>query len=202
MSRIYHFTDVGNIEGIVTSGRVLAHTGAPCRVDIGDQSIKSRRTTIRVPVGPSGFVGDYVPFYFAARSPMLFSIQCGNVAGVSAEQRRLAYLVSDTEDAYAAGLACVFTDGNASAAISEFRDDRETLAEHIDWPLMKARQWANTNEDPDRRRRRGAEFLIHEAVPLEVVRGIAVYDQSMQAQVAATVGEALPVVVRRDWYFF
>ena len=36
-----------------------------------------------------------------------------------------------------AGLACVFTDGNAAAAFTEFHDDLGQLDDVVDWPLMR-----------------------------------------------------------------
>jgi hypothetical protein len=63
--------------------------------------------------------------------------------------------------------------------------------------------WANTPEDGDRRRRRMAEFLVHEQVPLEVFTEIGVYN----ARIKEALEEALegdwpiPVRVRRQWYF-
>lgn len=71
---IFHFTNVANVRSIMADGCVKAHRRAACNVDIGDQSIKRRRGTVAVPCGPEGTVGDYVPFYFATRSPMLSSI--------------------------------------------------------------------------------------------------------------------------------
>lgn len=146
-------------------------------------------------------VGDYVPFYFAPRSPMLFSIKCGNVQDVSSDQRRLVYLASTVERAYAAGLECVFTDGNAAAYFTEFADDPGAMDDHIDWPLMNAKMWNNTSDDPDRRRRRMAEFLVRDAFPLDVVVGIGVYDAGIRETVGEIVGPNLAVSVRRDWYF-
>jgi hypothetical protein len=100
-------------------------------------------------------VGDYVPLYFEPRSPMSFRIQHGGVDGVSPDPDRIVYLVSSTEAVLEAGQAYVYTDGNAAAALTEFHDDANLLDKVVDWPLMRAIQWANTTEDPDRRRRRG-----------------------------------------------
>lgn len=204
MPAICHFTDVDNLEGIFADGELRCHQMASTAVDVGDASIKSRRTLIDVTCGPGGKVCDYVPFYYAPRSPMLFSIKCGNVPDVSSDQRRLVYLVSSTEAAYAAGLACVFTDGNAATAFTDFHDDADKLAEVVDWPLMRARYWFNTFEDPDRRRRRMAEFLVHRALPLELVTEIAVHDESVASHVAdllSAAGSTIPIAIRRDWYF-
>lgn len=199
---IYHFTDLENLPRILADTEVRCHRIAPTAVDVGDASIKSRRTLIDVTCGPGGKVCDYVPFYYAPRSPMLYSIMRGNVPGVAPEQRRLAYLVSSTEAAYDAGLPCVFTDGNAATAFTRVRDDPSELAELVDWPLMQATYWYNTPEDPDRRRRRMAEFLVHETLPLELVTGIGVYDRAGQALIATMAGgSTIPVAIRRDWYF-
>ena len=122
LPQIYHFTDVANLPEILAAGELRCHRIARTVVDVGDASIKSRRGLINVTCGPRGKVCDYVPFYYAARSPMLYSIMCGNVPDGNPDQRRLVYLVSSTEAVYEAGLACVFTDGNAATAFTlDFR---------------------------------------------------------------------------------
>ena len=42
--------------------------------EVGQPDIKLKRRHRVVPIDPGGVVADYVPFYFAARSPMLGSI--------------------------------------------------------------------------------------------------------------------------------
>jgi hypothetical protein len=201
---IYHFTDLANIGSILAVGELRCHSTADCSVDIADATIKSRRMSKRVPCGPGGTLGEYVPFYFAPRSPMLFRIQHGGVENVSSDPARLVYLVSSTEAVVAAGREYVFTDGNAAAAFTEFHDDAEHLGEVVDWPLMKATMWANTPADPDRRRRRGAEFLVHQALPFELVDKCCVYAAAARSAVAAAAADAgweVEVRIRRNWYF-
>ena len=82
LPRIYHFTDVANLPAILAAGELRCHRMAANAVDVGDPSIKSRRALIDVKCGPGGKVCDYVPFYYAPRSPMLYSIMCGNVPDV------------------------------------------------------------------------------------------------------------------------
>jgi hypothetical protein len=204
MARIYHFTDLANIAAILAAGELRCHGTADCAVDVADATIKSRRMTKRVPCGPGGTVGDYVPFYFAPRSPMMFRIQRGGVEDVSSDPSRLVYLVSSTEAVIEARHAYAFTDGNAAAAFTEFHADADRLADVVDWRLMKATMWANTPDDPDRRRRRGAEFLVHRALPFDLVEELGVHDAAAGSAVEARVAEAgweILVRIRPGWYF-
>jgi ssDNA thymidine ADP-ribosyltransferase, DarT len=135
---------------------------------------------------------------------MLYSIMCGNVGGVDPNQRRLVYLVSSTEQAYDEGLACVFSDGNAATyGLTRFEADSALLAEHVDWSVMRLRMWNNTATDPDRRRRRMAEFLVHDHLPIKLIHEVGVFDTRIKRDFAAAVGDVwtVPVHVRREWYF-
>ena len=204
MPPIFHFTDFANLAGIFESGALQCHRVAPTAIDVGNQSIKANRGRRAVTCGPRGMVGDYVPFYYAPRSPMLFSIKCGNVLGVSPEQHRLIYLVSSTEAIYAASLPCAFSDGNAATAITTFGDDPAALATHIDWALIKERIWRNTPDDPDRVRRRMAEFLVHDAVPLELFAEFGVLNGKVRDDVellAEANDRHVTVRIRSGWYF-
>lgn len=103
-----------------------------------------------------------------------------------------------------AGLRWLFSDGNCAATVTQVSDDLGLLDSVVDWPLMAARMWNNTADDPDRMRRRMAEFLVYESVPLSCIAGIAVRTQGMKDQVdrllaASTV--RLPVRMQPGWYF-
>lgn len=159
---------------------------------------------IEVGCGPGGRVCDYVPFYFAPRSPMLYSIMRGNVEGVDSNQQRLVYLVSSTEAAYEAGTECVFTDGNAATfGLTTFAHDPAQLSTLVDWPLMSKTMWNNTTGDPDRMRRRMAEFLVYGSLPLNLVNEVGVYDTSVQTAFTSAFSDTwtVPVTVRSSWYF-
>jgi hypothetical protein len=201
---IFHFTHGRNLSSILADGELRPSASAATSVDIADTKIKRSRETRVVPCEPGGFVGDYVPFYFAPRSPMLFRIQQGGVEGVDGDPRGLVYFASTTERIVAAGLGWVITDGNAAAAVTRFVNDMELLDETVDWPLMRASYWGNTEEDGDRVRRRGAEFLAHGAVPLALIDEIGVYNLVAQTRARAILAEAgteLAVNVRQAWYF-
>lgn len=163
-TRIFHITHVDNLAAILAEGglwcdREAAERGV-AEVGIAHQHIKERRARRHVPISPGGTLDDYVPFYFAPRSPMLYSIHGGYVEGYSNGQRSVVHLVSSAEAVSASGAPFVFADGHAELDLSDFFDDLDDLNK-IDWKIMKAAYWADTNEDGDRKRRRQAEFLVH-----------------------------------------
>ena len=184
MTRIYHITHVGNLPGIIAEGGIhcdrVAQTKQHSR--IGHQHIKIRRLARRVPLAPHGTLGDYVPFYFAPRSPMLYAIAGGFVEGHDEGQESVIYLVSSAEAVDTAGLQWVFTEGHAEIAYTDFFDDLRHLSK-VDWDLMKAKYWRDTDEDPDRKRRRQAEFLVHQLFPWNIVECIGVYNAKITSSV-------------------
>jgi hypothetical protein len=207
-TELYHFTHFRNLPSIFEIGELRCDNAvreAQClTVEVGNRSIKDRRRALRVPCGPRGVVADYVPLYFAPRSPMLYSIHRGNVPEYPDGQPPLVYLTTNVESLLEAGVATVFTDGNASSALTEFFMDANELPTRIDWDLMQARMWNDTADDGDRMRRRMAEALVHEALPATSIMSIACFDQRHAEHVTElldTAGFGVEVQIRRDWYY-
>lgn len=207
-TQVYHFTHFRNLRSILELGELRCDNAvqeAQClNVEVGSRSIKARRQTLRVPCGPGGVVADYVPFYFAPRSPMLFSIHRGNVSEYPDGQRPLVYLTTNVEALLASSLDTVFTDGNASSALSEFFTDANELRERIDWDLMQARMWNDTAADGDRMRRRMAEMLVFDALPATLIDSVACFNERHAERVTElldTAGFDVKVQVRRHWYY-
>lgn len=119
-------------------------------------------------------------------------------------QDPLIYLVSSVETIAEAGLRWLFSDGNCAAYVTEIFDDLDLLDSKVDWEVMRAAVWKNTAEDPDRMRRRMAEFLVHERVPMSCLVGVAVRTAAMRDRVGSTLDRrrmALPVRVQPSWYY-
>lgn len=157
-----------------------------------------------VTAGPGGCPADYVPFYFAARSPMLYVISKGQVPEYRDGEDHLVYLVTDIETVVATGRPWVFSDGNCANTITDYSADLADLDRFVDWPLMNEHIWRDTLTDGDRKRRRMAEFLVHEHLPWSAVLGFAVHSEAASHRVSATLGSLgceLPVRVRPDWYY-
>jgi hypothetical protein len=183
---IYRLTHVDNLAGILQRGGMYAPNHAP-EDGIGyraihHQHIQGRRVMRRIPCGPGGTIHDYVPFYFGPRPPMLLALRDGYAAGYNEGQGPLIYLVLLVQDVAAEGLGFVFTDGHGIMVFTAFYDDLSRLDE-VDWQMVTARYWADTDEDPDRKRRKQAEFLIDKFCPWALVRIIGVMTAWMQQRV-------------------
>lgn len=204
---IYHITHIDNLGSIVAAGGLVCDRKRQERQiacqGIAHQHIKGRRAARKVPIPPGGTLADYVPFYFAPRSPMLYAIHSGVVANYPAGQRPILHLVSSAETA-AASLRCIYTDGHAEIAFSAFHADIRQLGAVVDLALMASTYWNDTPEHPDRKRRRQAEFLVHQFFPWSLVESVGVADQQMKQVIDKMLEGAEhrpPVQVRPRWYY-
>ncbi len=204
---IYHFTLINHLQSLIAAGGLLSKNAMQQAgidsTNIAHQSIQDRRATTLVPCSVCGTLHDYVPFYFAPRSPMLYTIHRGNVKGYEGGQEPLIYLVSTAQAVQAANLHFAFTDGHGIMALTDFFDDLAQLNQ-VDWDVMKSQYWNDTLEDNDRKRRRQAEFLVHNFFPWQLVTEIGVINSKISAQVVQSLQNAThqPVVkVYPNWYY-
>jgi hypothetical protein len=114
--------------------------------------------------------------------------------------------VSSTQTLREAGLTVIASNRHAELDYAEITDHDGYLDndDFIDWPLMTARYWNNTPDDPDRKERRQAECLVHPRVPWHVIEQVATKTERARAQVELVLGrvdQPIPVVVSADWYF-
>lgn len=204
---IYHITHIENLADILRSRCLRCyqqiHKSGMHPVNIAHQTIQDRRANTVIPLWPGGVLHDYVPFYFAPRSPMLYAIQKNQVEGYRDGQAPIIHLVSSVEKIIATGHSFIFTDGHATMSLSQFYSDVADLS-HIDWATMQSKYWNDTIDHPDRRRLRQAEFLVYNSVVWEALIGIGVLDAHIQNQVnsiLASMSMSLPVAIRPHWYY-
>lgn len=207
-TRIYHITSLRNLS------EIWQHDGLYCKHElqkrgiearnIAYETLQDRRAHLEVPLSPQGVLHDYVPWSFARRSPMLCAIAHNRVAQQPPiVQEEIIYLVAYVEEIVAQNLSFVFTDGHPLIRLSQFFDSLAEL-ENVDWPLMESRYWRNTPDDPDRKRRRQAEFLIHRFVPCALIRGVATMNEDSALQVQQLLENSTQqpsVACRPDWYY-
>ncbi len=204
MSEIYHMTHINNLKPILASGLIHCKNRLPSNllnVDVANVDVQSRRLNKTVGLAKGGNLHDYVPFYFAPRSPMLYALHKNNVEGYQDGQNPMIYIVSRAEHIPKGQF--IFTDGHPIMAFSSFFDDLAQLQE-IDWEVMRARFWNDSQEDPDRKRRRQAEFLVYQVFDLRFVDFLAVKSYKYQNQVLDLLkkaGLSWDVRIMPDWYY-
>ncbi len=202
---IFHITELGNLASIACHG-LFANSRIQDEgieyVNIAYAGLQDRRAATEVPIAPYGCLHEYVPFYFAPRSPMLYTISRGNVPGYQRGQATVLHLVSTVQLIANANISFVFTDGHAIVAITNFYNRISDL-ENIDWDVMRSNYWSEVT-DFDRRRRRQAEFLVYQRVPQSLLMGIGVLNREIAEQariILSRAGLDIPVRVRRNWYY-
>ncbi|GGF71024.1 hypothetical protein GCM10011332_26250 [Terasakiella brassicae] len=177
-------------------------------------------------------INDYVPFYFSPITSMFYTIHKGNVdlkgpddiCYGKASQDGIVFLVCNTDRIASQGLPLWFTDiACNSAFIPNFENDLSKLSTHVDWPLFeesfsKARiseigyrgvHWDFTSKDNpmeyrNRDKKRMAEFMIKDALPMDLVDCIVVHNNGIKQQVETWMQASsfsIPVYVKSGCYF-
>lgn len=184
-----------------------------CNIAYAD--LQDRRSRVIIPLGPGGNLHDYVPFYFAPRSPMLDAIRRGLVAGCTEPQENILHLVVEAETIAAANVPFVFTNGHAIMQPLEIFDSLNDI-DKVDWEIMLdppliggyAKYWQD-KYDPqkprwaDRKRRRQAEFLVYRELPWHLIKGIGTMTSRQETEIRNILrrfGFATPVKAKPEWY--
>jgi hypothetical protein len=201
---LYHFTHVDNLEAILAQGGLVCLNRAPTfAINAASNNIQERRKKKQVICEPRGTLHDYVPFYFAPRSPMMFKLSKGGVSTFQGNIHDLVYIVSSIEKIKELGYPFTFMDGHALMALSNFYNDTMYL-DKLDWKLIRNTMWNNTDEDNDRERRRQAEFLVKGKVGLDAFNELGVYSQELAKRVFAIMkghNVQCAIRVKRNWYY-
>lgn len=182
--------------------------------NIAYQGAQGKRATKLVARPPGGVLHDYVPFYFAPRSPMLMAINGGRVEGCAYRQQHIVHFETTVEAVVEKDLAFVFYDQNATLDFANCYSNLKDLAK-IDWDLFYeaprldgyCAYWFSTVNNPRYIRRmetRQAEFLVHKGIPLSLMNCVGVYSPEQATEVQEIFDDAgidMPVEVKTAWYY-
>ena len=203
---VCHITPVDKLVSIVEHGGLYSDRGSRER-DIGGpiigySHIKERRLRTNLRNYPTLTVGDCVPFYFCARSPMLYAIAKKNQdLDYRDGEDQIVYLVSTVHDivgwAEERGKRWLFTGSNASASDFEEYTSLDCLS-RLDWEAIRARYWADIVGPKQ------AELLVESFVSWETFHLIGVKSDEIQLRVLDELESAThrpQVAVRPKWYY-
>ena len=202
--RLIHFD---NLEDILKNGMYSKNSGhvIPSYVNIGDTTLIKQRETVKVRiVPPNGYLGDYVPFYFAGHSPMLLNIKTGNRGVLQKPQEELLYVVCKISDILEHCPEWCFTDGHAKNHLTRFFNNTDDLSQ-LDWNMIGEQFWHDTEEDMDRMRRKQAEFLVKGHVPAKCIRVLIVLSPEQEEKaklIQQKIGTCIPVYVDKHRKYF
>lgn len=201
---IYHITNIANLPAIIAEGRLVsdavlaARHGNPAVV-IGHNHMKRRRLQeTRIPEASNRFVGEFVPFYYCPRSPMLYSVNLGNTGLPRGSQGEILHLVSNVATGIALGRQWAISDVNAGASYPDFYTHVGALDTALDWNAIDAKYWSNCATQ------KAAEFLVADEFPWSAIHSIGCQTQQVAARVAAILALAQhkPLVkVTPTWYY-
>ncbi len=205
--RVFRIVHIENVEYLLTHGMFTRHhpMADPNYINIGDTNLIGKRNNYPVKINPpNGVLGDYVPFYFGPLSPMLYNIWKGYKGITKRPQSDIVYIVCRVNTIFDLCANWCFTDGHAKAELSDPYNDPAHFSA-VDWDMVFEQHWNNTEEDFDRVRRKQAEFLVKEHVPVKCIAGIVTYNEASKVIVENIVnrlGLEIPVKVNPNGYFY
>jgi hypothetical protein len=185
---VYRLTHIDNIPHILRHG--ITHRKLPLHnpeyISIGDSSLISARSNRLTEITNGQHVietislGEYIPFYFGVRMPMLYVVQMGgNFVPKAVTPENIVYLACSIAKIDNLGLTFYFSDGHATDNLSTFYNKEliYELPNIIDWAAVKAKSWSG-NENLLLKRKKQAEFLIKEDVPVACITGFVCYNEN------------------------
>ena len=146
--RLYRMTHIENIPHVLQYG--ITHSSSPnanpAFVPIGDSSLITTRSQFVLDNGR--WLGEYIPFYFGTRMPMLYVIQKGYNLVKPTLAEDIVYCVTSVQQIMEENLEYTFTDGHAVDSFSTQYgiEDIEKIDVLLDMKAIKARYWNDEND--------------------------------------------------------
>lgn len=211
---IYRMTHIDNIPNILLNG--ITHRNSPNSnpsfVAIGDISLIDTRSTKSVSIdngemlnfnAQSIILGDFIPFYFGIKMPMLYVIQNGgNFVAKATPAEDIIYLACPITNVIQSGEVFYFSDGHATDSLTSFYDNTRVndLPNIIDWDSIKAPFWGG-QENLNIKRKKQAELLVSSDLPPEYIAGYCCSNDKAKAKlVNMGIEERKIKVIPRAYY--
>lgn len=204
LDKIYLFrmTHIENIPHILQYG--ITHSDSPnanpSYVPIGDDSLISTRNKFLLNNGRR--LGEYIPFYFSTRTPMLYKIQKNNNSIKTVIAENIVYCVSSVQKIVNLGLDFLFTDGQANSGLSsQFTiSDIGNIDNILDKKAIKVKYWKDEN-DLDRKRRKEAEFLVSGDIDKKAILGYVVFNEKAKNTMVGFGLQENQIHINPNYYF-
>lgn len=205
---------IENIPHVLKYG--ITHKNSPNKnekfITIGDTSLIDVRTTKSVQVdngdfqninAPSIILGDFIPFYFGTRMPMLYVMQNGgNFVERATPAQDIVYLKCLLVDVISSCKSYFFSDVHATDRYVTFYDKSKLtdLPTLIDWNAVKSSYWGG-EENLNIKRKKQAEFLVSDDVPSKCITAFGCYNETAKQKLVAFGIEASKIKLIPEAYF-
>ncbi|MDX9790784.1 MAG: DUF4433 domain-containing protein [Candidatus Kapabacteria bacterium] len=199
---LYRMTHIENIPHVLQYG--ITHRNSKSAnlnfIPIGDNSLINRRNTHILNNGT--VLGDYIPFYFGTRSPMLYVIQRGFNGVIKTDPENIIYCVTSIAKIIDSEIDFMFTDGHAIDSFStEYSKAQiENIDNILDYSAINATVWIDEN-DLDKKRRKEAEFLLSQDLPTNYILGYICYNELAKSKLLEYGINENKIVVKPNCYF-
>ena len=147
-------------------------------------------------------LSEYMPFYFGPRSPMLYVIQHGFNGVRKVAPENIVYCVVRIEDIIKNDVSCIFTDGHALSSLTNYygKNELSILDSFVKYDDVYSAYW-NSEMDIDLKRRKEAELLINDDLPVQYIRGFVVYNETAKTRLI-NIGVAAELIVVKPGFYF
>lgn len=199
---LYRMIHIENIPHVLEYG--ITHRNSRSAnlnfVPIGDNSLISRRNTHILNNGIT--LGNYIPFYFGVRSPMLFVIQRGYNGVNQTNPENIVYCVTSIAEIINSEIDFMFTDGHAIDSFSaEYSKEQiKDIDGILDYNAINVSVWIDEN-DLDKKRRKEAEFLLSQDLPANHILGYICYNENAKVKLLEYGISENKIVVKPNCYF-
>ncbi len=195
-------THIANVPHILVHG-ITHRTSAnanPNFTPIGDPTLISARDGFELDNGRS--LGEYIPFYFGPRMPMLYVIQKGFNGVPVTHAQDIVYCVTSVQKVIDNNQEFVYTNGHAVDSFSsQFgQQDVADIDSQVDFQAVKVRDWKSPT-DLDLKRRMQAEFLLLGDLPFPSVLGFVVRNETAKTQLMGFGVAEHQIRIRTNAYF-
>lgn len=210
--KIYRITHIENVPHILQYG--ITHKNSPNAnpnfISIGDKSLIDTRSRKNINVNNGNeynsqtiTLGDFIPFYFGIKMPMLYVIQNGgNFVDKATSPENIIYLVSSVKSVIDANYEYYFSDGHATDNFTTFYDKSKirNLSNLIDWQAIKASYWGG-HDNLNIKRKKQAEFLLAEDLAPNLLVGFGCYNEVAKQKLIAFGIEETIIKIIPNAYF-
>ena len=199
---LFRITHIENIPHILQYGITHSTSGNanPNFVPIGDGSLITTRNNFLLNNGRR--LGEYIPFYFGVRTPMLYVVHYGFNMVAPTPAENIVYCVSSVQKIIDLQLDFVFTDGHAVDGFSSqyTASNIQNIDNILDKNAINAKYWRDEN-DLDRKRRKEAEFLVLGDISQEGILGFITYNENAKNRLINFGIDVANIHVKSEFYF-